>query len=86
MNPVTRLCRDLRTNATSAEKLLWEEIRRRNIGGQKFLRQFPIFTVNGLGRRAFYIADFYCAAHKLVVEVDGPIHLLKKNMMPIVMR
>ena len=79
MNPVTQLCRNLRNNATPAEKILWEEIRRRNIGGEKFLRQFPIFVTQGLGRKAFYIADFYCAAHKLVIEVDGPIHLLKKE-------
>ena len=79
MNPVTVLCRQLRNNQTPAEKLLWNEIRRRNIGGEKFLRQFPIFIVQGIGRKAFYIADFYCAKHKLVIEVDGPIHLLKKE-------
>lgn len=38
--------------------------------GQKFLRQFPIITSEG-----FYIADFYCAAKKLVLEIDGGIHL-----------
>ncbi len=32
---------------------------------QKFTRQKP------LGR---YIADFYCSAHKLVVELDGDTH------------
>ena len=79
MNKITEFCRTLRNNATPAEKILWEEIRRRNIGGEKFLRQFPIFIIQGLGRKAFYIADFYCARHKLVIEVDGPIHLLKKE-------
>jgi very-short-patch-repair endonuclease len=79
MNPITDLCRQLRNNSTPAEKLLWNEIRRRNIGTEKFLRQFPIFIVQNTGRRAFYIADFYCANHKLVIEVDGPIHLLKKE-------
>jgi very-short-patch-repair endonuclease len=79
MNPVTALCRQLRNNATPFEKLLWAEIRRRNIGGEKFLRQFPIFIIQGMGRKAFYIADFYCGQHKLVIEVDGPIHLLKKE-------
>ncbi len=79
MNPVTDLCRQLRNNATPAEKILWEEIRKRNIGGEKFLRQFPLFTLQGFGRKAFYIADFYCAVHKLVIEVDGPIHMLKKE-------
>jgi very-short-patch-repair endonuclease len=79
MNPVTDLCRQLRNNPTPAEKLLWKELRRRNVGGEKFLRQFPIFVAGGFGRKAFYIADFYCAKHKLVIEVDGPIHLLKKE-------
>ena len=79
MNKVTDLCRELRNNPTPAEKLLWKELRKRNTGGEKFLRQFPIFIVQGLGRKTFYIADFYCAAHKLVIEVDGPVHLLKKE-------
>src|ERR1700743_2127351 len=79
MNPVTDLCRQLRNDPTPAEKILWNEIRRRNIRGEKFLRQFPIFIVNGFGRRSFYIADFYSAKFKLVIEVDGPIHLLKKE-------
>ena len=79
MNKTTEFCRHLRNNATPAEKILWDEIRRRNIGCEKFLRQFPIFIVQGFGRKVFYIADFYCAKHKLVIEVDGPIHLLKKE-------
>jgi very-short-patch-repair endonuclease len=79
MNPITDLCRQLRNNPTYAEKLLWKELRRRNPGGEKFLRQFPIFVPNVSGRKAFYIADFYCSKLKLVVEVDGPIHLLKKE-------
>jgi very-short-patch-repair endonuclease len=79
MNRITELCRKLRSNQTPAEKILWEEIRKRNIGGQKFLRQFPIFIIQGLNKKTWYIADFYCAKHKLVIEVDGPIHLLKKE-------
>jgi very-short-patch-repair endonuclease len=79
MNPITELCRQLRNNQTRAEKILWEEIRKRNVGGEKFLRQFPIFIIQGLGRKTYYIADFYCAKHKLVIEVDGPIHLLKRE-------
>jgi very-short-patch-repair endonuclease len=79
MNPVTELCRQLRSNATLSEKTIWKHLRRKSIGGKKFLRQFPIFIVNGFGRRSFYIADFYCAEYKLVIEIDGPIHLLKKD-------
>jgi len=79
MNIVTEFCRQLRNNPTPAEKILWQEIRKRKVSGEKFLRQFPIFIVTGLNSRIFYIADFYCAVHKLVIEVDGPIHLLKKE-------
>lgn len=58
---------------------MWNELRRRNVHGEKFLRQFPLFTISGFGKRSFYIADFYSAKSKLVIEVDGPIHLLKKE-------
>lgn len=76
---ITELCRELRRNQTPAEKLLWNELRKRNAGGEKFLRQFPIFAYHAFNRKAFYIADFYCARLKLVIEVDGPIHLQKKE-------
>jgi very-short-patch-repair endonuclease len=79
MNTITDFCRQLRNNQTLAEKRLWKELRRRNINGEKFLRQFPIFITNGTGGRSFYIADFYNSRFKLVIEVDGPIHLLKKE-------
>ena len=79
MNPVTELCRQLRNNQTYAEKLLWQQLRKRSINGEKFLRQFPIFITNGVGRRSFYIADFYTAKARLVIEVDGPIHQFKKE-------
>jgi very-short-patch-repair endonuclease len=79
MNKITGFCRQLRNNQTPAEKILWQEIRKRNLSGEKFLRQFPIFIIQGLNRKTWYIADFYCAKYKLVIEVDGPIHLLKKE-------
>ena len=46
---------------------------------QKFLRQYPICVDSVFGRRLYYIPDFYCHKAKLVVEADGPIHLLKKE-------
>lgn len=78
MNPVTQLCRQLRNNATQAERLLWDALRRRSVNDAKFLRQYPLF-VSIADRKYFYIADFYCVKHKLVIEVDGPIHQLKKE-------
>ena len=56
--------RELRRSPTLQEGLLWQALRTRP-EGLKFRRQHPIGP---------YIADFYCAAAKLVVEVDGQSH------------
>ena len=50
---------------TPAEELLWQRLRNRQLHGLKFRRQCPIGP---------YIADFYCAQYRLVVEIDGGIH------------
>ena len=50
---------------TPAEQILWKHLRGRRLHGLKFRRQHP------LGR---FIADFYCAEHRLVIELDGDIH------------
>jgi very-short-patch-repair endonuclease len=55
----------LRTHATEPEKILWDALRARNVGGLKFRRQHPIEP---------YIADYYCAEAMLVVELDGESH------------
>lgn len=60
--------RDLRTNMTDAEQLLWSRLRRKQILGVPFYRQKPI---------AGYIADFYCAAAHLAIELDGSQHYEK---------
>jgi very-short-patch-repair endonuclease len=57
--------RQLRRIPTPAEALLWERLRGHRGGGFKFRRQQPLGP---------YIADFFCARAKLVVEVDGAIH------------
>ncbi len=54
----------LRKNITEAEKVLWGYLKG-GLNGLKFRRQHPI---------GFYIADFYCHAVKLVIELDGKIH------------
>jgi very-short-patch-repair endonuclease len=56
----------LRHTMTDAEKLLWDKIRNRKLYGLKFRRQHPAH---------FYIADFYCHEKRLIIEVDGGIHL-----------
>jgi len=50
---------------TNAERLLWQHLRNRELGGYKFRRQRPIGP---------YIVDFVCLEKKLVVEVDGGQH------------
>ncbi len=55
--------RELRRALTAAEKKLWFDFLRHVPA--KFTRQKPLGA---------YIADFYCASHRLVVEVDGDSH------------
>ena len=57
--------RNLRTNMTDAELLLWSRIRRKQLKGKQFYRQKIIGN---------YIADFYCPETKLVIEIDGGQH------------
>jgi len=57
--------RELRTNMTDAERLLWSALRDRQLAGYKFHRQFPIGP---------FIADFACRQHRLIVEADGGQH------------
>jgi very-short-patch-repair endonuclease len=57
---------ELRKSMTEAEKILWKELKDREVFKAKFRRQHPI---------DMFIADFYCHKHKLVIEVDGEIHL-----------
>jgi very-short-patch-repair endonuclease len=61
----TELRRTLRNHATIAERVLWKHLQNRKLLGFKFRRQA------GIGR---YIADFYCPAAKLIIEVDGEVH------------
>lgn len=57
--------RELRSNMTKAEIILWSRLRSKKIDGYKFRRQQPIFD---------YVVDFYCNELKLIIEVDGEIH------------
>jgi very-short-patch-repair endonuclease len=73
-----KLCRELRVNQTESEKILWGRIRNRQLFGKKFLRQHPIFF-DLTGKETFYIADFYFHELKLVIEIDGEIHNLRRK-------
>ena len=50
---------------TPEEHLVWERIRANRLHGLRFRRQQ---VIDG------FIADFYCHAAALVVEIDGPVH------------
>ena len=67
------VCRDLRKNSTRAEKLLWKAIRNKNFEGKKFYRQYPFFH-DITGKETFFVADFYCHEHRLIIELDGEYH------------
>ena len=56
--------RALRKNQTPAERLLWNTLRKQNLG-KKFRRQHRIGN---------YIVDFYCPEIKLAIEIDGGQH------------
>lgn len=58
--------KELRQNATPAEKILWYYLRNRQLHGLKFRRQ------EAFGN---YILDFVCYEHKFVVELDGSGHI-----------
>src|SRR5512140_1484212 len=55
----------LRNKSTSAESVLWNLLKSRNLKGRKFRRQHSIDK---------YIVDFYCPSENLVVELDGDPH------------
>lgn len=62
--------RQMRCEPTEAEKRLWRRLRNSQLGGYKFRRQAVLEP---------YIADFFCPAKGLVVEVDGDTHTPSKN-------
>ena len=62
--PLTN-ARSMRHESAAAETKLWTQLRDRKLDGWKFRRQQPI---------APFIADFYCAELKLIVEIDGDSH------------
>lgn len=57
--------RQLCSNQTNAEKLLWQKLRKRQLG-VRFQRQY-VFDNK-------YIVDFYCASLKLIIEINGGQH------------
>ncbi len=62
--PVVYTARKQRSDMSLPEVLLWEQLRASRLGF-KFRRQHPIGS---------YIADFFCSAALLVIEIDGEAH------------
>lgn len=55
----------LRNESTPAERKLWEHLRKSQLLGLKFQRQY------GIGP---YIIDFFCPELRLAIEIDGDSH------------
>jgi len=62
--------RALRHGQTDAERKLWSRLRRRQLHGVRFRRQFSV---------GLYILDFYSPEKRLAIEVDGGHHLDQKT-------
>ena len=61
--------KQLRKDITLEEELLWYKLWRKNIG-YRFHRQHSIGN---------FIADFFCAEKRLIIELDGRQHLDNKE-------
>lgn len=62
--------RNLRANPTEAERKFWTLLRGKQLLHLRFRRQQPLGP---------YVADFYCPAAKLVVELDGGQHASERT-------
>lgn len=72
---IRALARKMRRNSTPAEDFFWEKVRDRRLFGLKINRQFIIICQITPFFKKFYIADFHCHRHQLIIELDGQIHL-----------
>jgi very-short-patch-repair endonuclease len=61
----TRRSRELRNNATPAERKLWQHLRSRQLSATRFNRQVPIGP---------FICDFAARTAKVIIELDGGQH------------
>ena len=70
-NCLKELQKKNKLNPTDAERVLWEYLRREQLG-YKFRRQQVIDN---------YIADFACLESKLIIELDGDYHLTAEQIL-----
>lgn len=66
---IFQIAERLRRDMTATEKIIWDRVCKNQLG-VRIRRQHPVWK---------FIADFYCHAVKLVIEIDGGIHLRSEN-------
>lgn len=62
--------RALRNNLTPEEKLIWQRLRKKQLGFM-FWRQYSVGP---------YVLDFYCPKLRLAIEIDGAQHAKKDDV------
>jgi len=70
MDTLRTRARQLRSNATDAERRLWRHLRASQLCGMRFRRQHPV---------AGFVLDFACPELKLAIELDGSQHLEQRD-------
>ena len=66
---IFQIAERLRRDMTDTEKIIWDRVCKNQLG-VRIRRQHPVWK---------FIADFYCHEVKLVIEIDGGIHLRSEN-------
>lgn len=66
----TQRARELRNQATPAERRLWSALSKRQVNGAKFSRQMPVGP---------YFVDFLSREAMLIIELDGYSHDLQQD-------
>jgi very-short-patch-repair endonuclease len=61
--------RQLRNNMTYCEKIVWMNLRKKQLG-YRFLRQYSV---------DHFVIDFYCPELKIALEIDGDVHELPEQ-------
>jgi very-short-patch-repair endonuclease len=69
--------RYLRNNSTSAEAVLWLSLKKKQLEGRQFRRQFSVGD---------YVLDFYCPSEKLCIELDGAPHFSEEGYLQDIKR
>jgi very-short-patch-repair endonuclease len=70
---IFQIAERLRRDMTATEKIIWDRVCKKQLGVRirvRIRRQHPVWK---------FIADFYCHEVKLVIEIDGGIHLSPEN-------